>query len=116
MVTLLRDLCQNTPGETHIPQLPESNNHFPPNDNILFFIETFFNICPQEIPMDAYLMSSCINKLITATPFPIKGNQFREGTFITAAHVTCSDSLNPLIPRSDSHETSPYNTHRLSSK
>ena len=116
MVTLLRDLCQNTPGETHIPQLPESNNHFPPNDNILFFIETFFNICPQEIPMDAYLMSSCINKLITATPFPIKGNQFREGTFITAAHVTCSDSLNPLTPRSDSHETSPYNIHTLSSK
>ena len=66
--------------------------------------------------MDAYLMSSCINKLITAIPFPIKGNQFREGTFITAAHVTCSDSLNPLISRSDSHETSPYNTHTLSSK
>ena len=62
MVTLLRDLCQNTPGEMYIPQLPESNNYFPLNDNILFFIEKFLNICPQEILMDAYLMSSCINK------------------------------------------------------
>ena len=62
MVTLLRDLCQNTPGETHIPQLPESNNYFPLDGNILFFIYTFLSISPQEIPMDAYLMSSCINK------------------------------------------------------
>ena len=62
MVTLLRDLCQNTPGETHILQLPEYNNRFTLNDNILFFIETFFNICPQEILMDAYLMSSYIDK------------------------------------------------------